>query len=219
MKAAPILAIIALLLIPLISFGVYRGTTTSSATPTATPISSTNPTTVPSSTPFVYNDPANVATAHKVKLSTSMGDIIIDLYPEDAPHTVKNFVTLGSQGYYNNIIFHRVIKDFVIQGGDPTGTGTGGTSIYGAKFPDEINSHKIVVGSLAMANSGPNTNGSQFFIVTASAQPSLDGSYTNFGQVESQSMSVVTAIAAVPVNSSDKPLSDVKMTGFQILEK
>ena len=160
-----------------------------------------------------------VYSAHKVKLSTSKGDIVIKLYPEDAPKTVQNFVTLGKRGYYNNVTFHRVIKDFMIQGGDPTGTGSGGESIFGAKFDDEINSHKIVAGTVAMANSGKNTNGSQFFIVTESAQTHLDGVHTAFGDVDPDSMSVVRAIAAVQVDSSDKPVEAVTMTGFSVIEE
>ena len=167
-------------------------------------------------------DPADVATAHQVVLQTSKGDIALNLFPEDAPMTVKNFVTLGKRGYYNNVVFHRIIQNFMIQSGDPTGTGAGGQSIYGAKFKDEINSHKIVKGTIAMANSGPNTNGSQFFIVTQSAQPGLDGSYTVFGQVaDAASQTTVDAIAATPVTRSDsgessKPTETVKITGFAV---
>ncbi|MBU6389124.1 peptidylprolyl isomerase [Patescibacteria group bacterium] len=162
-------------------------------------------------------DPPDAVSAKVVTLKTDMGDIKINLYPADAPKTVENFVTLGKRGYYNGIIFHRVIKAFVIQAGDPAGTGTGGTSIFGAEFPDEINSHKIVKGTVAMANKGPNTNSSQFFIVTESAQPSLDGHYTVFGQVaDNASQAVVEKIAAVPTDSSDKPTQPIKITGFQI---
>lgn len=161
-----------------------------------------------------------IYSAHQVKLSTSKGDILINLFPEDAPKTVQNFVTLGKRGYYNNLTFHRVIKDFMIQGGDPTGTGSGGESIFGAKFEDEINSHKIVAGTLAMANSGKNTNGSQFFIVTESAQTHLDGVHTAFGQVaDDASMAVVKAIAAVEVDGSDKPATAVTMTGLTVVQE
>lgn len=174
----------------------------------------------PSASVASATDPADVKTASEVILKTSKGDIRIALYKTDSPQTVKNFVTLGTRGYYNGVIFHRVIKDFMIQGGDPTGTGTSGSSIYGAKFADEFNSHKIVKGSVAMANSGANTNGSQFFIVTESAQPHLDGVHTNFGEVaDDASMAVVQAIAAVPVNASDKPLTDVQITGFTITKE
>jgi peptidyl-prolyl cis-trans isomerase len=108
-------------------------------------------------------------------MHTNMGDITIQLYPEVAPKTVENFVTLAKKGYYNGLIFHRVIKDFMIQGGDPTGTGAGGESIYGAKFEDECSQelHNFR-GALSMANAGPNTNGSQFFIVQNSQAPSQD---------------------------------------------
>lgn len=159
--------------------------------------------------------------ASEVILKTEMGDIRLTLFPGDAPKTVKNFVTLGNAGYYNGVTFHRIIKDFMIQGGDPTGTGRGGESIYGSKFEDEINSHKIVAGTLAMANAGANTNGSQFYIVTEQAQPSLDGKYTVFGQVaDDASMAVVRKIAAVPVTGSEQstPLTPPKMTGFEIVK-
>ena len=219
MKPPVLIALIAILCIPLIGLIVYKGkdtATTSSPTPNASP--TMTPATNSTDAFAAYPDPADVVTAHKVILKTSKGDISLTMYPDDAPHTVKNFVTLGKRGYYNNIIFHRVIKDFVIQAGDPLGTGTGGTSIYGQKFPDEINSRKIMKGTLAMANAGANTNGSQFYIVTASAQPSLDGKYTVFGQADDASMAVVQAIASVPTDSSDKPKEDVKITGFQIVE-
>jgi peptidyl-prolyl cis-trans isomerase-like 1 len=165
----------------------------------------------------------DAVSAKKVALKTSKGDIIINLFPDDAPKTVQNFVTLGSRGYYNNTYFHRILKDFVIQGGDPTGTGRGGESIYGSAFEDEINERKIVKGTLAMANAGPGTNGSQFFIVTKAEQPRLDGIHTVFGQIEPASQGVVDAIAAVAVNSPDigTPVStsEVTITGFEILEQ
>lgn len=148
-------------------------------------------------------------------ISTTMGDIKIELFKDDAPKTVKNFQKLAEKGYYNGVIFHRVIKDFMIQGGDQTGTGKGGESAFGKEFEDEINEHKIEAGSLAMANRGPNTNGSQFFIVTEKAQPNLDGKHTVFGKVV-EGMDVVRKIAAVPVGENNKPLQDVKMTGVKI---
>lgn len=151
-------------------------------------------------------------------ISTTMGDIKVELFAKDAPKTVDNFVQLANKGYYNGVIFHRVIKDFMIQGGDPTGTGMGGESVWGNRFEDEINEHKIVAGTLAMANAGANTNGSQFFIVTESAQPHLDGRHTVFGQV-TEGMDVVRKIAAVPVSGEDRPLEDVKITGVKIEEK
>lgn len=153
----------------------------------------------------------------KATISTTLGDIQLELFAADAPKTVENFTTLAKKGYYNGVIFHRVIKDFMIQGGDPTGTGRGGESAWGGKFEDEINSHKIVPGTIAMANAGPNTNGSQFFIVTESSQPHLDGHHTVFGQVTG-GMDVVKKIAAVEVDQMDKPLQDVKMTKITIEE-
>jgi cyclophilin family peptidyl-prolyl cis-trans isomerase len=213
MKVQPLIliAIIFVLVLPIGAYVLTNGTsntpTTSSSSPTPTPNSSSMP------------DPADAISAHKVILKTSKGDIAINLVPDDAPMTVKNFVTLGKRGYYNNVTFHRVIKDFMIQAGDPAGTGSGGESIYGPTFKDEINSHKIVKGSVAMANRGPNTNSSQFFIVTETSQPSLDGSYTYFGQVaDDASQAVVQAIAAVPTDANDKPTEKVSITGFQIVE-
>ena len=150
--------------------------------------------------------------AESAVMHTSKGDITLKFYPADAPKTVSNFVKLSKSGFYNGLTFHRVIKDFMIQGGDPKGDGTGGP---GYQFADEINSHKIVVGSLAMANSGPNTNGSQFFIVTEKDQPSLDGHYTSFGEVTS-GMDVVRAIAAVPTDSNDKPKEPVYINTIDI---
>lgn len=145
-------------------------------------------------------------------IQTSMGDITVMLYNSDAPKTVANFVKLSNQGFYDNLTFHRIMKDFMIQGGDPNGDGTGGP---GYEFADEINSHKIIKGTLAMANSGPNTNGSQFFIVTEQAQPHLDGVHTAFGEVIS-GMDVVAKIAAVEVDSSDKPLEPVIIKSIRI---
>ena len=119
--------------------------------------------------------PMSAATLH-----TNHGAIEIELFDDDAPKTVENFLKLAGDGFYDGVIFHRVIPDFMIQGGDPTGTGTGGP---GYQFEDEFNDHPVVRGALAMANAGPNTNGSQFFIVTADASPWLDGKHTVFGQV------------------------------------
>src|SRR5215213_651127 len=133
---------------------------------------------------------------------TNRGDIKLELFDEDAPKTVENFRTLAGKGFYDGLIFHRVIRDFMIQGGCPQGTGTGGP---GYTFEDEFNDHKIVRGALAMANAGPNTNGSQFFIVTKDAAPWLDGKHTVFGEVI-DGMDVVDAIESVPTDGSDKPL-------------
>jgi cyclophilin family peptidyl-prolyl cis-trans isomerase len=133
---------------------------------------------------------------------TSHGAIVLELFDDDAPKTVENFRKLASDGFYDGVIFHRVIPDFMIQGGDPQGTGTGGP---GYTFEDEINQHKIVRGTLAMANAGPNTNGSQFFIVTADATPWLDGKHTAFGQV-TDGMDAVDAIEGVETGPNDRPL-------------
>src|SRR5262249_62325708 len=127
-------------------------------------------------------------------MSTNHGEITLELFDEDAPKTVENFRKLSRDGFYDGLIFHRVIKDFMIQGGCPQGTGTGGP---GYQFEDEINPHKVVRGALAMANAGPNTNGSQFFIVTTGAAPWLDGKHTVFGEV-TDGMDVVDAIEGTP---------------------
>jgi cyclophilin family peptidyl-prolyl cis-trans isomerase len=137
-------------------------------------------------------------------LETNHGAIEVELYPDDAPKTVENFVKLARDGFYDGLIFHRVIPDFMIQGGDPTGTGRGGP---GYQFEDEFNQHKVDRGALAMANAGPNTNGSQFFIVTAAACPWLDGKHTVFGRVTS-GMDVADAISQLPSDSGDKPRED-----------
>ncbi len=134
-------------------------------------------------------------------MTTTHGDITFELYDEDAPKTVDNFRTLAEKGYYDGLTFHRIIRDFMIQGGCPQGTGTGGP---GYEFEDEINQHKIVRGALAMANAGPNTNGSQFFIVTTDAAPWLDGKHTVFGKVTS-GMDVVDALEALPTDGRDRP--------------
>ncbi len=182
-------------------------------------------------------------------MHTNMGDIEIKLFPEHAPKTVENFTTHAKNGYYNGIIFHRVIKDFMIQGGDPTGTGMGGESIWGRSFADEFTPelHNLR-GALCMANAGPNTNGSQFFIVQASEVPAnmleqmkdladngfppeiaeayarlggtpwLDFRHTVFGQVVN-GMDVVDAIANVKVGAADKPINDVVINGIDIIVK
>ncbi len=134
-------------------------------------------------------------------LHTNHGAIAIELFDADAPKTVDNFVKLASDGFYDGVVFHRVIPDFMIQGGDPTGTGTGGP---GYSFEDEINDHKVERGALAMANAGPNSNGSQFFIVTTGAASWLDGKHTVFGRV-TDGMEVADTISMVPTDSQDKP--------------
>ncbi len=146
-----------------------------------------------------------------VVMKTSMGTIKIRLFPKKAPKTVENFAGLVDKGYYDGILFHRVIPDFMIQGGDPSGTGRGGESLWGGKFEDEFNDDlKNIKGALSMANAGPNTNGSQFFIVQAEATPWLDGKHSVFGQVF-DGMDVVEKIVNVERDSRDKPLKDVKM--------
>src|SRR5205085_5350343 len=137
-------------------------------------------------------------------LQTNHGAIQLELFPDDAPKTVQNFEDLARKGFYDGVIFHRVIPDFMIQGGDPTGTGTGGP---GYTFEDEPNDHKVERGALAMANAGPNTNGSQFFIVTTGAAPWLDGKHTVFGRVAT-GMDAVDAIESLPTGAGDRPVED-----------
>jgi cyclophilin family peptidyl-prolyl cis-trans isomerase len=147
-------------------------------------------------------------------MNTSEGPIEIELFDEDAPKTVENFTKLAKDGFYDDLIFHRVIKGFMIQGGCPQGTGTGGP---GYTFEDEHNAHRVVRGALAMANAGPNTNGSQFFIVTAAECPWLDGKHTVFGRV-SDGMDIVDAIENVATDSSDRPRSPVGLTTVAIAQ-
>jgi cyclophilin family peptidyl-prolyl cis-trans isomerase len=137
-------------------------------------------------------------------MHTNHGAIELELFDEDAPKTVENFRKLAADGFYDGVIFHRVIKDFMIQGGDPTGTGSGGP---GYTFEDEFNEHKVERGALAMANAGPNTNGSQFFIVTTDAAPWLDGKHTVFGRVTG-GMEAVDSIEGTDTDSGDKPVAD-----------
>ncbi|MGB3260176.1 peptidylprolyl isomerase [Paenisporosarcina sp.] len=181
-----------------------------------------------------------------VVMNTTMGAIKIKLFPEIAPKTVENFITHAENGYYDGIIFHRIIQDFMIQGGDPTGTGMGGESIYGPKFEDEFSDKAFNLrGALSMANAGPGTNGSQFFIVQASrvdssmlnqlkqagypeeiieaystngGTPWLDNRHTVFGQVI-EGMDVVDSMTKVKKNSSDKPLEDIKIESIEVLQK
>ena len=138
-------------------------------------------------------------------LQTNHGAIAVELFDDDAPKTVDNFLSLARKGFYDGVIFHRVIPDFMIQGGDPTGTGTGGP---GYTFEDEFNDHPVARGALAMANAGPNTNGSQFFIVTADACPWLDGKHTVFGRVTS-GMDVIDTISSLETDGRDRPREDV----------
>ena len=145
-------------------------------------------------------------------IETNRGVIGVELFEEDAPKTVANFVELAEKGFYDGLTFHRVIPDFMIQGGCPRGDGTGGP---GYEFEDEPNQRKVVRGALAMANRGPNTNGSQFFIVTAEACPWLDGKHTVFGRVTS-GMEVVDEISALPRDSRDRPRDDVAIERIEL---
>jgi cyclophilin family peptidyl-prolyl cis-trans isomerase len=150
----------------------------------------------------------------RATLQTSHGPIALDLYDEEAPKTVENFLTLCRQGFYDGLTFHRVIPDFMVQGGCPLGTGTGGP---GYTFEDEINRHRIVRGALAMANAGPDTNGSQFFILTRDEAPWLDGKHTVFGRVES-GMEAVDAIESVDTGANDRPLEPVVIERVEVDE-
>jgi peptidyl-prolyl cis-trans isomerase B (cyclophilin B) len=145
-------------------------------------------------------------------IHTSHGSISIELFDEDAPRTVENFRKLAGDGFYDGVIFHRIMPDFMIQGGDPTGTGTGGP---GYTFEDEFNQHKVVRGALAMANAGPNTNGSQFFLVTTQAAPWLDGRHTVFGRVTA-GMDAVDAIEAVETGPGDRPVDPPKIESITL---
>ena len=145
-------------------------------------------------------------------MNTTEGEITFELFDEDAPKTVENFRKLSSEGFYDGLIFHRVIKDFMIQGGCPQGTGTGGP---GYTFEDEINQHKVVRGALAMANAGPNTNGSQFFIVTADSCPWLDGKHTVFGQATA-GMDVVDGLERVATDDADRPAEPIAIASIDL---
>lgn len=160
----------------------------------------------------------SATTMSSATLHTNLGDITVTFYPE-ATNTVSNFIKLSQNGFYDGTKFHRVIKNFMIQGGDPnskdddwSNDGTGGP---GYTFADEINSHPLVKGSLAMANAGPDTNGSQFFIVTAESTPWLDGKHTNFGYV-TDGMDVVDKIEAASTNANDHPLEDITISSISI---
>ena len=146
-------------------------------------------------------------------MQTNQGTIEIELYDEDAPKTVDNFKKLAGDGFYDGVIFHRVIPDFMIQGGDPTGTGSGGP---GYQFEDEANDHGVERGVLAMANAGPNTNGSQFFIVTADACPWLNGKHTVFGRVTG-GMDVVDAISQVETGRGDRPRDEIRIESIALV--
>jgi cyclophilin family peptidyl-prolyl cis-trans isomerase len=145
-------------------------------------------------------------------MNTSEGAITFELFDEDAPKTVENFRKLASSGFYDGLTFHRVIKDFMIQGGCPQGTGTGGP---GYTFEDEINEHKVARGALAMANAGPDTNGSQFFIVTASECPWLDGKHTVFGSV-ADGLDVVDRLEGVQTDAADRPVQPLRVESLAV---
>src|SRR5204862_1665962 len=164
----------------------------------------------PATLPIGYGPAVSAAVLH-----TNHGPVELELHDQDAPKTVENFRKLAGDGFYDGVIFHRVIPDFMIQGGCPQGTGTGGP---GYQFEDEINDHKIVRGALAMANAGPNTNGSQFFIVTTDAAPWLDGKHTVFGQVRS-GMDAVDAIEAQPTGAGDRPREDAVIERVELSEE
>ncbi|KAK3940578.1 cyclophilin-like domain-containing protein [Diplogelasinospora grovesii] len=158
-------------------------------------------------------------TASEVAIETNMGSFTVELYYNHAPKACKNFSTLAKRGYYNGTLFHRVVDKFCIQGGDPTGTGKGGQSIYGAGFEDEFHPDLKYTGAgiLGMANSGPNTNGSQFFI-TLDPAPWLDGGYPIFGRVKT-GMATVKRIGRIPTDSEERPLVDVKIISTTVEDK
>jgi cyclophilin family peptidyl-prolyl cis-trans isomerase len=157
---------------------------------------------------------ADPDTTYTAVIATSAGEIRLELWPDKAPQTVGNFVGLARAGFYDGTVFHRVIADFMIQGGCPQGTGTGGP---GYTFADEINDEKLVGGVLAMANAGPNTNGSQFFIVTATATPWLDGAHTGFGRVVG-GQDVVDTLGTTPTGGGDRPATPQTITTISIEE-
>jgi peptidyl-prolyl cis-trans isomerase B (cyclophilin B) len=156
--------------------------------------------------------PADPSAKYVASIETDAGTVEVELWPDLAPQTVGNFVGLAESGFYDGTVFHRVIRGFMIQGGCPRGDGRGGP---GYQFQDEFNERKLVRGVLAMANAGPNTNGSQFFIVTAPATPHLDGAHTGFGEVIA-GMDVVDAIEGTPTARGDRPVADQRVVGVTI---
>jgi len=157
--------------------------------------------------------------AQNVAIETTMGTVVCEMYTQHAPRTCNNFSTLAERGYFTGTIFHRIIPDFMVQGGDPTGTGRGGESIYGAKFEDEISQSLKHTGAgiLSMANSGPNTNGSQFFI-TLAPTPWLDGKHTIFGRVKS-GMRIVQRMGLVQTDGEDRPREEVKIVSARVVQE
>lgn len=206
-------------LIPLFALALLIGCTPASDTTNGTDTTSSTS----SSTDSMTQDPPSQQEApvgfdgqlltgkHIVVLKTTKGDVTIELDADKAPKAVTNFIVLSQMGFYNGLNFHRVIPEFMIQGGDPNGDGTGGGSIFGESFEDEQNDLPMARGAIAMANRGPNTNGSQFFIVQAEATPWLQGRHTVFGRV-TDGMDVVDAITAVERDANDKPTTPVTMT-------
>ena len=189
------------------------GVSSMAATASAGAVSSvpmTPPPTTATDAPISF-DGQTLTGKHVIVLKTSKGDVTLELDGDAAPKTVTNFLVLAKAGYYNGLTFHRVIPDFMIQGGDPSGDGTGGVSIYGETFEDEPNDLKMVHGALAMANRGPNTNGSQFFIVQAAETPWLQGRHTVFGHVTA-GLDVVDAIAHADRDDRDRPLKPITYT-------
>jgi cyclophilin family peptidyl-prolyl cis-trans isomerase len=158
--------------------------------------------------------PADPGTRYTAVMDTSAGEITLELWPDLAPQTVGNFVGLARQGFYDGTVFHRIIHDFMIQGGCPKGTGTGGP---GYDFADEINERKLVRGTLAMANAGPDTNGSQFFIVTAQATPWLDGAHTGFGRVVGGE-DIVESLGTTATGPGDRPREPQRLNTIRIEE-
>eukprot|EP01066_Platyproteum_vivax_P010039 Platyproteum_vivax@DN4467_c0_g1_i1.p1 len=166
----------------------------------------------------VASDFGGGKTGRQATLHTTMGDIVLKLFQQEAPRTVENFATHGRRGYYNNVLFHRVIKGFMLQTGDPNGDGTGGESIWGGEFEDEF--HRACKHdrpfTVSMANAGPNTNGSQFFITTVPC-PWLDNKHTVFGRVI-EGMDVVSNIEKVQTNADDRPLLDIKIISVKVVD-
>lgn len=158
--------------------------------------------------------PADPKTSYTAVFDTSEGEFTCELFAADSPQTVGNFVGLAKQGFYDGLIFHRVIKDFMIQAGCPNGVGNGGP---GYQFADEFNDHKLVRGSLAMANAGPNTNGSQFFVVTAAETGWLDGKHTNFGRVTA-GQDIVERIGTTQTGRGDRPVEPITINTIRIEE-
>ncbi len=205
-------------LIPLFALALLIGCT---STPFTDTTDSTDTSSSPDSVMIDPNDAQNptppgfdgqlLSGMQTVVLKTTKGDITVELNADKAPKTVTNFVVLARMGYYDGLTFHRVIPDFMIQGGDPNGDGTGGSSIFGESFEDEANDLPMARGAIAMANRGPNTNGSQFFIVQAESTPWLQGRHTVFGMV-TEGMDVVDAIAAVERDANDRPTEPLTYT-------